>query len=48
MSYYKRVTTAYGILGLKDSTQGKTNLEGVQTLLEKVWFSPFNSRVGQN
>lgn len=48
MSYYKRVTKTYGILGLKEGTQGKTNLKGIQTLLEKVWVSPANSREGQN
>lgn len=48
MSYYKKVTKAYGTLGLKEGTQGKTNLKDVQTLLEKVWFSPARSREGQN
>lgn len=48
MSYYKRVSEAYGTLELKEDIQGKTNLEGVQTLLEKVWFSLANSREGQN
>lgn len=33
---YKEI---YGTLGLRKSTQGRTNLEGVQTSLEKVWFS---------
>lgn len=43
--------TLYGTLGLGQSTQGKTDWEGdpvpkvmVQTLLEKVQFSPLNSR----
>lgn len=36
--------TLYGILGLRERTQGKTGLEGVQISLEKVGLRSLNSR----
>lgn len=34
----------YGTVGLRERTQGKTVLEGVQISLEKVEFMPLNDR----
>lgn len=39
ISAMKYKETLHGTLGLRESTQGRTNLEEVQTSLEKVWFS---------
>lgn len=36
--------TVHGPFRLRESIQGRTNLEEVKTSLQKVWFSPLASR----